>query len=192
ITALVAVSIGIALGLALRPGVNSGVDPATQEDPGREVSWLDFLEGLVPANILGLEAETTGAGDDLTTGLSFNVLQLIVIAVVLGIAAVKVGKPAEPFIDFMHSALQVVLKVLWWIIRLAPIGKVGLLGNAVYSYGRHTIGALGQFVLAVYLGLALVLFVVYPVLARLHRLSPTKYFSAVWPTVQLGFVSRSS
>ncbi|GHD19029.1 sodium:proton antiporter [Nocardiopsis kunsanensis] len=192
ITALVSVSIGIALGLTLRPGVNSGVDPASQDDPGREVSWLDFVEGLVPANILGLEADTSGVGDDLTTGLSFNVLQLIVISVVLGIAAVKVGKPAEPFIDFMHSALQVVLKALWWIIRLAPIGTVGLLGNAVYSYGWHTIGALGQFVLAIYIGLALVLFVVYPVLARLHGLSPAKYFSGVWPTVQLGFVSRSS
>ncbi|WP_017608165.1 dicarboxylate/amino acid:cation symporter [Nocardiopsis xinjiangensis] len=192
ITALVAVSIGITLGLTLRPGVNSGVDPTTQQDPGRDVSWLDFIQGLVPANILGLEAETTGAGDDLATGLSFNVLQLIVIAVVLGIAAVKVGKPAEPFIEFTHSALQIVLKALWWIIRLAPIGTLGLLGNAVYSYGWHTIGALGQFVLTVYAGLALVLFVVYPVLARLHGLSPAKYFSGVWPTVQLGFVSRSS
>src|SRR5690606_16049911 len=40
--------------------------------------------------------------------------------------------------------------------------------------------------------LALVLFVVYPILVRTHGLSVKQYFSGVWPAVQLGFVSRSS
>ena len=193
ITALVSVALAVALGLAIRPGENSNVDPETVADPGREVSWLDFLQGLVPSNFLALQASTSEAPDGgLATGLSFNVLQLIVIAIVLGIAAVKVGKAAEPFINFTSSALEVVLKALWWVIRLAPIGTVGLLGNAIYSYGWHTIGALGKFVITIYIGLALVLFVVYPVVARLNGLSPIKYFSGVWPAVQLGFVSRSS
>src|SRR5699024_9370176 len=152
-------------------------------DPGREVSWLDFLQGLVPSNFLALQAETSDAPDGgLATGLSFNVLQLIVIAIVLGIAAVKVGKAAEPFINFMSSSLEVVLKALWWVIRLAPIGTVGLLGNAIYSYGWHTIGALGKFVITIYIGLALVLFVIYPI----------KSVAGGWPAVPLGFVSRSS
>ncbi|HIY43122.1 MAG TPA: dicarboxylate/amino acid:cation symporter [Candidatus Nocardiopsis merdipullorum] len=193
VTALISVTLGIALGLVARPGEDSSVDPATAVDPGREVSWLDFLQGLVPSNFLALQAETSDAPDGgLATGLSFNVLQLIVIAIVLGIAAVKVGKAAEPFINFMSSSLEVVLKALWWVIRLAPIGTVGLLGNAIYSYGWHTIGALGKFVITIYIGLALVLFVIYPIIARIHGLSPIKYFSGVWPAVQLGFVSRSS
>lgn len=128
----------------------------------------------------------------LATSLDFNALQLIVIAIAVGIAAVRVGPAAEPFLAFTRSALDVVLKVLWWVIRLAPLGTLGLLGNAVYSYGWTTVGSLGTFALAIYAGLALVLFVVYPVLARLHGLSPLKFFSGVWPAVQLGFVSRSS
>jgi Na+/H+-dicarboxylate symporter len=196
-TALISVAIAIAIGLTLRPGLNSGVDEATAAEPSTTGSWLAFIESIVPANFLGLAANTSGTvADDgsiaATTSLSFNVLQLIVIAVVLGIAAVKVGKAAEPFIAFTSSTLEVVLKALWWVIRLAPIGTVGLLGNAVYSYGWTTIGALGQFTVAIYLGLALVLFVVYPVIARLNGLSPVKYFTGVWPAVQLGFVSRSS
>lgn len=192
VTALVSVAIGIGLGTVLRPGVDSGVDASSAQDIGREVTWLDFLQGLIPTNFLALQASTSEADGALSTSLSFNVLQLIVISVVLGIAAVKVGRPAEPFIDFADSALKVVLKALWWIIRLAPIGTVGLLGNAVYSYGWTTIGALGKYALTVYLGLALVLFVLYPLVARLNGLSPLKYFSGVWPAVQLGFVSRSS
>ncbi|HCC39443.1 MAG TPA: sodium:proton antiporter, partial [Arthrobacter bacterium] len=83
-------------------------------------------------------------------------------------------------------------KVLWWIIRIAPLGTVGLIGNAVAVYGWDTIGALGKFTLAIYAGLVLVLFVVYPVLIRTHGLSVKQYFSGVWPAVQLAFVSRSS
>ncbi|MFL1379599.1 dicarboxylate/amino acid:cation symporter [Nocardiopsis protaetiae] len=201
ITALVSVAIAIGLGLLIRPGVNSAVDPANVSDPYTTGSWLAFIESLVPANFLGLAASTSGSvttaedgslGLDASTSLSFNVLQLIVIAIVLGIAAVKTGKAAEPFIAFTDSALQVVLKALWWIIRLAPIGTVGLLGNAVYSYGWTTIGALGKYTLTIYIGLALVLFVVYPVAARLNGLSPVKYFTGAWPAIQLAFVSRSS
>ncbi|GAB3208960.1 dicarboxylate/amino acid:cation symporter [Marinactinospora endophytica] len=193
ITALIAVAIGIGLGLVVRPGVNSGVDAATAAEPGSTGSWLAFLESMVPANFLGLSASTSAADDgSLSTSISFNALQLIVVAIAIGIAAVKVGKPAEPFLAFTRSALDIVLKVLWWIIRLAPLGTIGLLGNAVYSYGWTTIGALGKYTLAVYAGLVLVLFVVYPLLARVHGLSMARFFTGVWPAVQLGFVSRSS
>src|SRR5699024_3834870 len=41
-------------------------------------------------------------------------------------------------------------------------------------------------------GLALVLFVVYPILLRAHKLSPISYFRGAWPAIQLAFVSRSS
>ncbi|CAM3629941.1 dicarboxylate/amino acid:cation symporter [Nocardiopsis rhodophaea] len=193
ITALIAVAIGISLGLVIRPGLNSGVDPSTASDPSTHGSWLAFLESLVPTNFLGLAASTSadGAGA-LSTSLSFNALQLIVIAIAIGVAAVKVGKSAEPFLAFNQSALEIVLKVLWWVIRLAPLGTIGLLGNAIYSHGWTTIGALGKFTLAIYIGLALVMFVVYPLLARVHGLSAVKFFSGVWPAVQLGFVSRSS
>jgi len=193
ITALISVAIAIGLGLTIRPGLNSAVDASTVGDPSGTGSWLAFIESIVPANFLGLAADTSLAEDGTaSTSLGFNVLQLIVIAIVLGIAAVKVGKTAEPFIAFTASALEVVLKALWWVIRLAPIGTVGLLGNAVYSYGWTTIGALGQFTLTIYIGLALVLFVVYPVITRLNGLSPAKYFSGAWPAIQLAFVSRSS
>ncbi|PSK97024.1 Na+/H+-dicarboxylate symporter [Murinocardiopsis flavida] len=192
ITALIAVAIGIGLGSFIQPGINSGVDPGTAERPDETGSWMAFLESIVPSNFLGLTASTGEEEGALATSLDFNALQLIVIAIAIGVAAVKVGKQAEPFLAFTRSALDIVLKVLWWVIRLAPLGTVGLLGNAVYSYGWTTIGALGKFTLAIYIGLALVLFVVYPLLALMHGLSISKFFSGVWPAVQLGFVSRSS
>ena len=192
VTALIAVTIGIGLGLLLQPGDNTSVTRAAAE-PGTVGDWWAFLTGLIPSNVLGLEASTsldeTGAA---TTDLSFNVLQLLVIAIALGVAALKTGDAAKPFLAFNQSALEIVQKVLWWVIRLAPIGTVGLLGNAVASYGWDAIGSLGVFTAAIYAGLALVLFVVYPVLLRVHGLSVRRWFATTWPAIQLAFVSRSS
>ncbi|MER2138281.1 MAG: dicarboxylate/amino acid:cation symporter, partial [Arthrobacter sp.] len=115
-----------------------------------------------------------------------------VIAIAVGIAALKVGKPSAPFLALNASALAVIQKVLWWIIRLAPLGTVGLIGRAVATYGWDTIGSLGTFTLAIYIGLAIVLFVVYPVLIKAHGLSVRQWFSGAWPAIQLAFVSRSS
>jgi Na+/H+-dicarboxylate symporter len=196
ITSLIAVLIGIGLGVLLQPGASTGI---TQEAKysGKSGDWWAFLTGLFPKNFLGLGASSTvtesaNAATTVSTSVSFNVLQILVIAIAVGVAALKVGKAAEPFLNLNASALAVIQKVLWWIIRIAPLGTVGLIGNAVAVYGWDTIGSLGKFTFAIYVGLALVLFVVYPVLVRTHGLSVKQYFSGVWPAVQLAFVSRSS
>ena len=191
ITALISVVIGILLGVLLQPGSNADVEGS--EYTGSQGSWVGFLTGLIPGNFLGLGASSKVAESGaVTTSVSFNVLQILVIAIAVGIAALKVGKAAEPFLALNASALAVIQKVLWWIIRLAPLGTVGLIGNAVATYGWDTIGSLGMFALTIYIGLFLVLFGVYPVLAKVHGLSIRQWFSGAWPAIQLAFVSRSS
>ncbi|MGH3350992.1 MAG: dicarboxylate/amino acid:cation symporter [Nocardioides sp.] len=196
ITASISVVIGIGLGLLFRPGSNTAVSTSDAAEAGASASWLDFLQGLIPGNFLGLEASTSveqaGGSPLAETALSFNVLQVLVVALAIGIAALKTGEKAEPFLAFNRSFLAIVQKVLWWIIRLAPIGTLGLIGNAVASYGWDSLGSLAWFAVAVYVGLALVLFVVYPVLLRANGLNPLAYFRGAWPAIQLAFVSRSS
>ncbi|MGO2632615.1 MAG: dicarboxylate/amino acid:cation symporter [Galactobacter sp.] len=192
ITAAISVVIAIVLGTILRPGVGTGQQRPDAYD-GNTGSWLAFLQGLIPSNFLGLAANTSTDDNGVaSTAVSFNVLQILVVSIAIGIAALKVGKAADGFVDFCKSALKVVQKVLWWIIRLAPLGTLGLIGNAVATYGWTTMGTLLKFVITIYIGLALVLFVVYPILVKLHGLSIKQYFSGVWPAVQIGFVSRSS
>ncbi|MBN9334026.1 dicarboxylate/amino acid:cation symporter [Devosia sp.] len=192
ITALIAVVIGIALGLIIQPGLNTEVAAAAAKAPSSTGSWLDFLKGLIPSNILGLQASTRVSDSGATTSLSFNVLQILVISIVVGIAALRVGPAADPFIAFTRSFLKVIHKVLWWVIRLTPIGTIGLLGNAVAVYGWDALAQLGWYSAAIYIGLAIVLFVVYPVLLQVNGLNPIRYFQSAWPAIQLAFVSRSS
>jgi len=192
LTAFIAVLIGIALGLIIQPGINSGVLAASAKAPGSVGSWLDFLKGLVPANMLGLQASTRIDGGAATTKLGFNVLQLLVISIVVGVAALKVGERANSFLAFNESLLAITRKILWWVIRLTPIGTIGLLGNAVAQYGWQTLQQLSWYAFAIYIGLAIVLLIVYPVLLVLHGLSPLRFFAGAWPAIQLAFVSRSS
>lgn len=195
ITALIAVTIGIVLGIVIQPGSAAAHGELKTGDPYTVGTWWNFLAGLVPGNFLGLEVR--GAIADPATGAldlapNFNVLQVIIVSAAIGIAALKIGEKAEPFIRVVESALAIIQKVLWWIIRLAPIGTLGLIGNAVAEYGWSTMGSLTWFVVTIYIGLALVLFVVYPILVKTHGLSIKQYYSGVWPAVQLAFVSRSS
>lgn len=198
ITAAISVALGIGLGLIFQPGHNTTLTTDGGAEPSSTGTWLDFLNGLIPGNVLGLGARTSlETGDDgtitaATTGISFNVLQILVVALVIGIAALKSGSKADPFLAFNRSALTIVQKVLWWIIRLAPLGTLGLIGTAVATYGWSSLQSLASFALAIYVGLALVLFVVYPVLLRVNGLSVISWFKGAWPAIQLAFVSRSS
>ena len=76
---------------------------------------MGFLDSVVPSNFLGLTAKVTESG----ASVNFNVLQILVVSLLIGVAAVKAGKSAEPFIKFSESLLKVVQVVLWWVIRLA-------------------------------------------------------------------------
>ena len=87
ITAFFSVLAGIIVALVMKPGEGTSVDASTAADPSHTGSWLAFIEGIVPSNILGLGASTASSGDGID--LSFNVLQLLVISLAIGIAAVK-------------------------------------------------------------------------------------------------------
>jgi Na+/H+-dicarboxylate symporter len=193
ITALIAVAIGIAIGVVVQPGVGLSTAALAAKQPDSVGGWLDFLKGLVPGNSLALSGSTkvseTGAA---TTTLSFNILQLLVISIAVGLATLKVGERAEPFLAFVRSLLAVVRAILGWVIRLTPIGSAALIGTAIATYGWSALAQLGAFTAAIYLGLALVLLVVYPTLLIANGLKPGPFFAKAWPAIQLGFVSRSS
>ena len=188
ITAFFSVLTGIIVAAVMKPGVGTSVDAATAQDPSHVGSWTAFFEQLLPQNFLGLSASLS----DGEVSLSFGALQLLVISLAIGIAAVKTGKSAEPFLRFTESFLKVIQVILWWIIRLAPIGTAALIGKAVATYGWDALGSLGKFVLAMYVGLGLVFVVIYPAVLKFNKIPVMGFYKRVWPVTSLGFVTRSS
>ncbi|WP_228976640.1 dicarboxylate/amino acid:cation symporter [Streptomyces sp. DH12] len=180
ITSLIAVVIGIVIGLLTNPGAGTGLTPKDGQKPEHAGSWLDFLTGIIPTDVI-------------TPFTELNVLQIVFMAVVAGIAALKLGEKAQPILTFAESVLELLQKALWWVIRLAPIGTVGLIGYAIAEYGWHLIGKYATFTADVYIGCALVMFGVYPLLlATVAKVNPVQFFKGAWPAIQLAFVSRSS
>ncbi|MFE3901680.1 dicarboxylate/amino acid:cation symporter [Streptomyces sp. NPDC059153] len=180
ITSLIAVAIGLAIGLITNPGSGTGLTPKDGKLPEHAGSWLDFLTGIIPDNVI-------------TPFTELNVLQIVFMAAVAGVAALQLGEKAQPILTLSESVLELLQKALWWVIRLAPIGTIGLIGYAIADYGWDLIGKYATFTADVYIGCALVLFGVYPLLlVTVAKLSPLQFFKGAWPAIQLAFVSRSS
>ncbi|MFJ3698608.1 dicarboxylate/amino acid:cation symporter [Streptomyces sp. NPDC090052] len=180
ITSLIAVVIGLAIGLITNPGAGTGLTPKDGKAPDGSGSWIDFLTGIVPTDVV-------------TPFTQLNVLQIVFMAAVAGIAALQLGAKAEPILKISEAVLELLQKALWWVIRLAPLGTIGLIGFAIADYGWDLIGKYATFTADIYVGCAIVLFVVYPVLlATVAKVNPLQFFKGAWPAIQLAFVSRSS
>ncbi|MEU5160655.1 dicarboxylate/amino acid:cation symporter [Streptomyces sp. NPDC020875] len=180
ITSLIAVAIGITIGLLTNPGEGTGLTPKDGGLPKKTGSWIDFLTGIIPTDIITPFAE-------------LKVLQIVFLAAVAGIAALSLGEKAKPVLTFSESVLELLQKALWWVIRLAPLGTVGLIGYAIADYGWNLISKYATFTADVYIGSLLVLFGVYPLLLwAVAKVNPLQFYKGAWPAIQLAFVSRSS
>ncbi|MFV0406493.1 MAG: dicarboxylate/amino acid:cation symporter [Propioniciclava sp.] len=196
ITAFFSVIIGITLGLLTNPGASATVSTDGAQAVSRQGTWLDFLSSIVPANIFGLEASSrvaeAGEALSVSTSLNFSVLQLVVLGIALGAAALAVGEKAQPLVTLSESLLAIFQKLVWWIILLAPIGSAALIGRAVASYGWDLVAPLAVFTLDVYVGCLLVLLVLYPILLKVNGLSVRRFFAGAGEAIVFAFVSRSS
>lgn len=184
ITSLIAVLIGVAIGTIGNLG--SGVSVTPSDDALANISeraqgdWWAFIQSIVPTNVFTAFSEG-------------QVLQVVFLALLVGTAAYALGERAEAFVTFNRAAFEIIQKVLGWIIWLAPLGVLGLLGNAFASYGNEFFTPLISLIVAVYLGSALVLFGVYPILLRfVGKVSPLTFFRKSWTALQFAFVSQSS
>lgn len=188
-TSFIAVLIGIGVGLIFNPGSGGlGADvhatAANADKAAQSVdswgSWSAFIDGIVPENFISAFAEG-------------EILQVLFLAIIIGAATYSLGEKAKPFVDFTSSVFEIIQRYLGWIVRLAPIGIIGLIGNAVASYGDALFAPLLSTTVAVYVGCLLVLFVVYPLLLRfVARVSPVKFFGKAWTAIQFAFASQSS
>ncbi len=183
-TSLIAVLIGITIGLLGHPGrgvvvtpdLTNAQDVATR-DHG---SWLTLVQSVVPDNVVA--AFSKG-----------EVLQVVFLALLVGLASYHLKERAEPFVAINRAVFDITQRVLGWIILFAPIGVLGLIGKAFATYGNQFVQPLISLIVAVYLGALVVLFVVYPLLLRfVGKISPVTFYGKAWATLQFAFVSRSS
>lgn len=154
-----------------------------------ERSPLQFLVDIVPQNFF--EAASDNA----------NMLQVVFIAIILGIGLIYLeDKKAQPLIDVFQSLNDVIIKIVGFIIKLAPIGVFALIGAVIIDLGGedlgHTLsllGALGFYILVTIFGLIVHAIVIYGGLFKLYSdMSLWNFFRGVREAILVGFSTSSS
>lgn len=156
----------------------------------KEAGPLQFLVDMVPGNVF----ESLG-----NNGL---MLQVIVFALFFGICLLFIDKSlAAPVINLVDGFNEVFLKMVDLIMQAAPFFVFALLAGVVSKMAGddpykviEIFKGLGWYSLTVVLGLALMVFVVYPLILVTvkKKLSYKDFFKAIGPAQMLAFSTSSS
>jgi Na+/H+-dicarboxylate symporter len=122
-----------------------------------------------------------------------NMLQIIVFAVLFGIATTLAGEPGRRLLSVFQDLNAVILRMVMMLVNLAPYGVFCLIARVFAVQGFGAILHLAQYFLVV-LGVLLVhAFVVYPALLRsLSGLRPRTFFRKMRDPIALAFSTASS
>ncbi len=179
-TTAVAVIIGLAAASAFKglfPILStSGLAYEAAEAP----SILATLIDIFPSNIV---APLVNA----------NMLQIIVIALFIGVGIILAGEKGAAASDMVESLNEVFLKIMTFIIRLSPIGVFCLIVPVVATNGPVILGSLALVLLAAYICYVLHTVIVYSsTLKLMARMSPVAFFKGMFPAMMMAFSSASS
>jgi uncharacterized protein len=150
-----------------------------------DLSVPQFILSFIPSNPF---AELTGANPT-------SIISVVIFAVFLGIAALNLMKDDAEKGQRILTAIQTlqswVMKLVRLVMTLTPYGVFALMTKVVASSNVADILNLGGFLVASYLGLA-IMFVVHAIILTMTGVSPLKFFKKVAPVLTFAFTSRSS
>jgi Na+/H+-dicarboxylate symporter len=190
-TTIIAVLIGVTLAMVIQPGqffemtidepliiTVSDANAQSNESP------LNFIFDLVPSNIFAAIADNS------------NMIQIIFFALLFGVAALTIEKnDKKPLIKLFDSLYFVILKMVNFVIRLAPYGVFALLTGLVVdtSADLDLFKALAIYALTVIFGLLFIILVIYPILMKLFtKIAYKRFVKEAYPAQLVGFSTSSS
>ncbi len=179
-TTAVAISIGLALGALLRPGDGIEMTATTATEAQEAPTLVETIVNLVPTNPVAASADG-------------NVLQVIVFAILFGLAINLAGDKGRPVRDFFDSLSEVIYRLTSIIIAFAPYGVFALMVWVAGTYGLDLLLPLAAVIGAVYLGCIIHAVLVYGGLIKFGAgLNPVRFFQGVLEPQMVAFTSTSS
>ena len=204
-TTAVAVTVGLVVVNVMQPGsfippglrdqlMTSYADAATESTGRADAAVagrgpLQFMVDMVPDNFFAA-ASSNG-----------NMLQVVVVAILLGIGLVQVPEETgRPLLGFFEALGEVVIRLVDLIMKAAPLGVFALIAATITSVAgsdpAEALGllrGLGVYSAAVLTGLLIQTVVVYPLV--LKAFSPVRirdFFAGIGPAQLVGFSTSSS
>lgn len=140
-----ALIIGLMVANLVRPGDGLNIDPATLSTEAVEQytnasehnSISEFLLDIIPETLM-------------SPLVNNNILQILFIAILLGIALVKTREVSKPVLDFLQALTGPVFTIVHMLMKLAPIGAFGAMAFTIGRYGISSIGNLLYLIITFY------------------------------------------
>lgn len=187
ISTLLAVITGLAVANLVAPGLHAVAPPGgwlgghLVAPMVQAPSWQDAITAIIPANLIKAAAEG-------------NLLALVLFALLAGLAVRTLPSPLretqQAFWDGLHEVLMTLVQ---WILRAAPLGVAGLVANAASHMGWAALQPLLWFMAAVILGLAWHAVVNLGLLLwQVARVRPRDHAEAMSPALWMAFSTASS
>jgi aerobic C4-dicarboxylate transport protein len=159
-----ALAIGLVVMNVLRPG--EGIDAARIATgdvsafaaQGKELRFVDFLTHIVPSSVVGAFAQG-------------EILQVVFFSILFGVALASLGPAGRPVARMLDRLMQVFFRIVGLVMVVAPIGAFGAMAYTIGNFGLASLLTLGRLMACVYATMALFIFVVLNLIARLAGFS---------------------
>lgn len=180
-----ALAIGLTVVNLTKPGAGLDVSQLARGDVSRystaakEMRWVDFLTHIVPSSVFDAFAK----GD---------VLQIVFFAVLFGVALAALGARGRPLTEVLERVAEVFFRIVEIVMVVAPIGAFGAMAYTVGNFGLRTLLPLGRLMLDVYLTMAIFVFVVLGLIARIWGFSLLNFLSFIREEILLVLGTSSS
>ena len=184
---LVTTAIACVIGLIIANIFNgAGLFPVLQNAAGAEwtgktsQNFMDTLVAIFPSNMWAAFHNA-------------DMLQVIIIAILLGGGILAAGEKAKLAKDIVGSFYAVIDKVMTFVINLSPIAVLLMMTWVVATQGPNILGSLAMVLLAAYIAYILHAVLVYSLSAKAFAgVSPLTFFKKAAPAMIFAFTSTSS
>jgi proton glutamate symport protein len=174
----IALVIGLVFAHVVRPGIGLRLPPSG-EVLARPKTAVETLLHLFPSNLFDAMARQ-------------DILQIVIFATLLGVAAAHIGPKADPFIRFFESSVAVLFQLTDYVMSLTPLGVFGAMAGAVSHHGIGVLGSYTKLVGSLYGALLVFALVVLVPALKLARVPVLKFFRAVREPFLIAFSTASS
>ena len=153
----------------IEPGAGLNIDPATLKSEkvseyvskAKDSSLIGFFMNIIPTTILS----------PLTEG---NILQVLFVSVLFGVALASVGERGQPITDLLQVAAAPMFKVVSILMKVAPLGALGAMAFTIGKYGLSSISNLMMLILTFYITSLLFILIILGAVARYNGFSIVK------------------
>ena len=180
ITTAIAISIGLALAVFFNPGNNLNLETSISLSIPDSPNIKDIILGIIPSNPIKAMAEG-------------NMLQIIVFSIFFGIAIRSLGDSVKLIRDSVNNITDIILKLVLFIINVAPYGIFCLMSVLFAEKGLTVLGDLSFYFFVVVFALLLHGFLTYSLFLVLFiKVNPLKFFNKIKSLMLFAFSTSSS